>query len=533
MKLSRRLLTTVSVVIAAQASFYVPIARAAVDPVFNANDAVLFFRNPNGSDGTDKVVVFSIGSSWDVFRRAATPSDPTFGTVIPLGNISPILSSNYTADWTNMVGTILAGAVAQNGLTSGLNSSVTNGDFARTVYITSPRIDSGTAGQRNSDDRNVPTANSSSVSSAIGTANGQLGNTNFVTTNPAFLFDADTSFASQNPLTGGTNPSPGTAWTAINGGVMGYTTTNYYTLGSVSNVAVGLDLYRVTPSTNNQSTNIAWQNANSITADYGGSGNGFAYFLGTITVSANGDVNFVAKSGSVATPSITFSGAFTNFTTVQGTASAAQTSSVSGTSLTTNVTITPPTGFEVSTDGTNYGGGASLPPTAGTLASTTIHLRLAAATAAGLYSGNLAASSTGATTQNIAANGTVQTAYEGWAAGFGLTGGDALGTSDPDDDLLDNNKEFAFGSDPTVGNAALATTTRAGNQVTVTFLRRADVTYAVQKRASLTSGSFVTDGSIVPALVSPQGTVPPGYEKVSFTVTSSGSQFYRILATLP
>ncbi len=526
MKQARRLLATISVAMASHAGFTLPAAQAAVDPTYNVNDMVLFFRNPNGATGTDVVVAYSLGSSWDVFRRAATPGDPTFGTVIPLGNINPILSSNYGDDWTNIVGTLLAGAAGQNGSTAAIGTAVSNGDYPRTAYITSPRLGAGSLGQLNSDNRNVPTANAAGVVGAIQNANSVLLGTN----NPLALLDGDTTFDSQNPLTLGANPTPTTAWTAIPGGVMGYASTNYYTYGTVSNVALGLDLYRITPSTNGAT---AWQNTNSIAADYGGGANGFAYFLGTITVSANGDVNFVAKTNAVATPSITFTGSFTNFTTVQGTASAAQTSSVSGTNLTTNVTITPPTGFEVSTDGTNYGGGASLPPTAGTLASTTIHLRLAAATAAGIYSGNLAASSTGATTQNIAANGTVQTAYEGWAAGFGLTGGDALGTSDPDDDLLDNNEEFAFGSNPTVGNAALATTTRTGNQVTVTFLRRADVTYAVQKRASLTSGSFVTDGSIVPALVSPQGTVPPGYEKVSFTVTSSGNQFYQILATVP
>lgn len=526
MKQSCRILASIGLAIAAQATFDATAARAAVDPAYNENDVVLFFRNPNGTTGTDKVVAYSLGSCWDVFRRAATPSDPTFGTVIALGNINTILSSEYATDWTGLPGTLLAGAVAQNGSLANISTAVSNGDFARTAYITSPRLGAGALGQRNSGDRVINGVSAVTTVSAIQSANSVLLGTN----NPLALLDGDTTFDSQNPLTLGPNPSPTTAWTSISGGVMGYVSTNTYTYGTVSNVVLGLDLYRVSPSTNGAT---AWQNVNSITNNYGGGSAGFAYFLGTITLSANGDVNFVAKGGAVATPSITFSGSFTNFTTVQGTASAAQTASVSGTNLTANVTITPPTGFEVSTDGTNYGGGASLPPTGGTLASTTIHMRLAAATAAGNYSGNLAASSTGATTQNIAANGTVQTAYEGWAASFGLTGGDALGTSDPDNDLLSNNREFAFGSNPTVGNAALATTVRTGSQVTVTFLRRADVTYAVQKRASLTSGSFVTDGSIVPTPVVPQGTVPPGYEKVAFTVTSSGNQFYQLLATLP
>jgi hypothetical protein len=530
MKQYRRLLISLSAALAAQATLALPTARAAVDPAFNANDVVLFFRNPNGTTGTDQIVVFSIGSSWNVFRRAATPGDPTFGTVIPLGNINTILSTRYDADWTNISGTLLAGAVGQNGSLNAASESVSNGDFARTAYITSPRLGAGTYGQRNSGQRNVPADNSTGTVSAINGANSGLANTNLVTTNPAFLLDGSTTFDSQNPLTGGLNPTPSTAWTSISGGVLGYVSTNYYTYGTVSNVALGLDLYRVSPSTNGST---AWQNTNSITADYGGGADGFAYFLGTITLSANGDVNFVAKTNAATTPTITFTGSLTNFITVQGTASAAQTSSVSGTDLTANVTITPPTGYEVSTDGTNYGGGASLPPTGGTLAATTVHVRLAAATAAGLYSGNLAASSAGATTQNVAANGTVQTSYESWASSFGLSGTNALSTSDPDGDQIANNREFAFGSDPTIGSPALTTTAKTGNQVSVTFLRRADLTYAVQKRASLTSGSFATDPGISPTNVVPQGTVPPGYTKVAFSVTATNNQFFQLLATQP
>jgi hypothetical protein len=237
--------------------------------------------------------------------------------------------------------------------------------------------------------------------------------------NPFTVSVDGTIIDNNNPLT----PAglPGTAYGSINGGIVEAATSSTYSLGSVSNIVVGLDLYRITPSTNGAT---AWQNVNSIAADYGGSGNGYAYFLGTVTLSANGDVNFVAKSG---------------------------------------------------------GAGP----------------------------------------------------YETWAAGYGLTGSDALGTSDPDKDLFTNNQEFALGTNPTVGSPALTATTRSGNQVTTTFLRRADVTYAVQKRASLGTGSFTTDSGIVPVPVVPQGTVPPGYEKVAFTVTAGSNQFYRLLATLP
>lgn len=392
-------------------------SRAAIDPAYTTNDLLFFGLNKSGNAWIDNVVPFSLGSTWDVFRRAATPSDPTYGTVIYLGNINPTLTTAFGNAWTGLAAdTLYFGAAGQKGSTSGLSTAVEDGDYARTSYITSPRAGAGTAGQPNSSARNIATSGAggtaANIQGANSVADGQP--------NPFTVLVDGTIIDNNNPLT----PAglPGTAYGSINGGIVEAATSSTYSLGSVSNIVVGLDLYRITPSTNGAT---AWQNVNSIAADYGGTGgNGFAYFLGTITLSSNGDVNFVAKSG-----------------------------------------------------GANP--------------------------------------------------------YDTWAASYNLTGNDALGTSDPDKDLFTNNQEFALGTNPTVGNAALTSTARAGNQVTTTFLRRSDVTYAVQKRASLGTGSFTTDSGIVPAPVVPQGTVPPGYVRVSFTVTSSANQFYRILATLP
>ncbi len=413
---TRRRLATLSIILASHGSLTLT-GQAAPDPVYNTNDVLLFGLERSGAAWIDNVVAFSVGSTWDVFRRAATPGDPTYGTVIYLGNINTTLTSAFGTDWTGLTAdTLYFGAAGQKGSLSSLSSAVEDGDYARTAYITSPRAGAGTVGQPNSTPRNIPTANSSGTVSAIqgvnSVADGQP--------NPLTLPVDTTIIDNNNPLTpGGT---PGTAYTSINGGIIGAVSASTYNYGSASNVVVGLDLFRITPNTSGAS---AWQNVNSITADYGGTGgNGSAYFLGTITLSANGDVNFVAKGSGV-------------------------------------------------------------------------------------------------------------NAYDAWASGFGLSGSDALGTSDPDKDLLPNSREFAFGSNPTVGSAALATTTRTGSQVTVTFLRRSDVTYAVQKRANLTSGTFVTDPGIVPTLVSPQGSVPPGYEKVSFTVPGTGAQFFQLLATTP
>ncbi len=260
---------------------------AAPDDGYQQNDLLMFFLNPTGTTGNDRVVLFSLGSTWDVFRRAATPTDPTFGTVISLGNINTILTSTYGSDWTGFSSTLFVGAAGNNGSTSGLSTAVANGDYARTVYVTKPRLGAGSAGQANSSTATLNTGNSAGTASAINGANSIAGNTNFVTSNPASLLTEDTTLEDQNPF--GPTGAPATAYGAIQGGVVGATTNAPYSLGSVSNIVNALDLYRITPSTNNAA---AWQNANNIQGVTAGQG----YYLGTITLSDNGAVNFIARS---------------------------------------------------------------------------------------------------------------------------------------------------------------------------------------------------------------------------------------------
>ncbi len=113
---------------------------------------------------------------------------------------------------------------------------------------------------------------------------------------------------------------------------------------------------------------------------------------------------------SLATPILTISNnsVIGGFTTTYGTPSAAQSFDVEGVDLTTNLVITAPSGFQVSTNIAGpYNTTVSLTPTAGVVSTTTIYARLAGtATVAGSpYSGNITATSTGATTQNINTNG--------------------------------------------------------------------------------------------------------------------------------
>ena len=109
-------------------------------------------------------------------------------------------------------------------------------------------------------------------------------------------------------------------------------------------------------------------------------------------------------------PTITTSGALTAFSSQPGVPSAAQTYTVGGSNLTEDILITPPTGFELSTDGSNYYPSLTLTQSGGAVGTTTLYVRLNSATE-GTFSGNIAHTSSGATTKNVAASGTVLYVY--------------------------------------------------------------------------------------------------------------------------
>jgi gliding motility-associated-like protein len=107
---------------------------------------------------------------------------------------------------------------------------------------------------------------------------------------------------------------------------------------------------------------------------------------------------------------ITATGTLAALSTTYGTASSATSFTVSGSGLTQTISITPPNGFEVSTDNHTFSTGiqigmASIVPT------TNVYLRLAATSPVGTYSGNISVRSAGAPDIDYAtANSTVNPA---------------------------------------------------------------------------------------------------------------------------
>lgn len=110
----------------------------------------------------------------------------------------------------------------------------------------------------------------------------------------------------------------------------------------------------------------------------------------------------------VATPTISTTGTpLSAVNTTYGSNSSNTTFNVSGANMTAGISVTPPSGFQVSTvsDFSSNVGTNSSPITvgaAGTIASTPIYVRIPATTAAGSYSGNIVLASSGATGVNVA-----------------------------------------------------------------------------------------------------------------------------------
>ena len=126
-------------------------------------------------------------------------------------------------------------------------------------------------------------------------------------------------------------------------------------------------------------------------------------------------------NSTTATPTINGEATASPFTTTYGTASTAQTFSISGANLSTDITATAPnTNFEVSSNGTTYGNTATFTRT-GNAATGTLYVRLkSTAVPDGTYnSQNIVLSSTGATAVNIV---TASTGNSVTAKGLTITG---------------------------------------------------------------------------------------------------------------
>jgi uncharacterized repeat protein (TIGR01451 family) len=214
-----------------------------------------------------------------------------------------------------------------------------------------------------------------------------------------------TSTTNRTATNGATAPSTGNFPTSGTGLVSFYGTNGANALTNSNNSGGGGAGAGPTGSSNGGAGGAALTsagNGNPGTAPGGGGGGADQ------SSSASNGAGAVGGTGKVlltfTSPStISETGTLSAYSSTYGTASTPQSFSASGSSLTANIVVTPPTGFEASTSsGSGYGSTVTLTESGGTVASTTIYVRVAAATTPGSYSGNVSLTSTSAATQNVA-----------------------------------------------------------------------------------------------------------------------------------
>jgi autotransporter-associated beta strand protein len=142
----------------------------------------------------------------------------------------------------------------------------------------------------------------------------------------------------------------------------------------------------------------------------------------------------------------------------------------------------------------------------------------------------------------------VLTPYGSWLTNYpGITnfpGGAANtnGAADPDGDGFNNNMEFAFDGNPTVGTPALIGAASSGGSAVVSFLASTNtnaVSYMVQSTTNLSTAPWEDNIGLRASITNsanqtnPPILLTPAYVRREFTVPmTSSNSFYRIRATI-
>ncbi|MEX1045088.1 MAG: DNA/RNA non-specific endonuclease [Chthoniobacterales bacterium] len=117
--------------------------------------------------------------------------------------------------------------------------------------------------------------------------------------------------------------------------------------------------------------------------------------------------HFTVTTGST-TPTLSVTPtSLSGLSATEGTTGAALVYAVNGTNLTASVTVTAPTNFEISADGTNFASNLTLTPNIDGSLGTQLSVRIKSNASAGNTSGNISHASSGLITQNVAVSGTV------------------------------------------------------------------------------------------------------------------------------
>ena len=217
----------------------------------------------------------------------------------------------------------------------------------------------------------------------------------------------------------------------------------------------------------------------------------------------------------------------TNFSTTQGTPSAAQSVAVSGLQLSNNVLATAPTGFQVSLDGTNYFPSVNLVPAHGTLGSVPLFTRVASTASPGVQTNlTLSLTSVGSQFTDIRVGSSVEATAEtfsNWSGGAPLTPALQL--------------EYAIGgsTSPNATNGVPSVTTVTSNALSITAVVRTNdptLTVTGQALVDLAVGPWSTnDVTMTPEVAA----APEGCQVQTFSTPrgQDSKKFLRLQTTLP
>jgi hypothetical protein len=237
------------------------------------------------------------------------------------------------------------------------------------------------------------------------------------------------------------------------------------------------------------------------------------------------------------------------FTTVRGTPSTNQSFNLSGSNLTTNITLTPPAGWQIATNTNNFTAPSLTIATnpAGVVSNTMIYVRLAGTnTTATNYTNSVLSLASGTFTNNVLLSGAVTdpaTAISKWLASYGISARNLnLGTC-TDGDGACYYDEFAFGTDPTKFDRNPWTVTTSPGKVTISWLGRkrteGSVDYSIERSESMASTSWSsmsinppTSGVAVTYSPAPASLLDSGsYERISVEIpipANQSSGFYKV-----
>ena len=354
------------------------------------------------------------------------------------------------------------------------------------------------------------------ATNSVGTSYGS--NSTFTTlTTPTVTTTAASNVGSTTATTGGNVTSDGGAAVSARG-VAYATTSNPTTANSTTSDGTGTGSFvsSLTGLTSSTLYNVRAYATNSVGTSYG----------------SNVTFTTTVPSPEIVVTSTSFTSDFG--TVLTGANSATSSYSVSGSNLSADITITPPTGFQIRTGSNAFSSSAVvLSPSGGTVSPTTIDVRFSPSTE-GAFSANITHTSTGATTQNLAVSGRNPISYiwnqTGTASAATSTNWTPTrSTTHATDRLIINN-----GAANTLTGLSTASirSLMVSNSSTVTLQGSADATISISDSLLVgASSTLILDGSSSADLVLNMGASSSKAE-IAGTMAFYGGGAHKLTSTL-